>query len=173
MRFLIRPATLVLLGTALAIPAAWANPSAETSAPADTVAAFNAAVTAKDLPRAASYIAPGGVQFTLRAAHPGMGDAQDESLGSDLRSHWMLIGSTVIAATKAYSRDAEILDSRVDGDVATVWARISTLSHRNDQPEAKKDQFTEVYLMVRKDGNWLIGAGADNRQPNDIGPAGR
>lgn len=172
MRFLIRPATLVILGAALAMPAAWADPSAEAGTPAGTVTAFNAAVTAKDLSRAASYIAPGGVQFTLRSAHPGMGGEESGDLGSDLRSHWMVIGSTVIAATKVYSRNAEIIDSRVDGDVATVWTKISTLSHRNDQPEAKKDQFTEVYLMVRKDGNWLIGAVADNRQPNDIGPSG-
>jgi len=173
MHFLTRPATLLLLGAALAMPAAWANPATGGSAPADTVTAFNDAITAKDLNKAASYIASGGVQFTLRAAHPGMGEDSAESLGSDLRSHWMVIGSTVIAATKAYSRQAEVIDSHVDGDVATVWARITTLSQRKDQAEAKKDQFTEVYLMVRKDGHWLIGAVADNRQPNEIGPPGR
>ena len=34
MRFLIRPTTLVILGAALAMPAAWADPSAEAGTPA-------------------------------------------------------------------------------------------------------------------------------------------
>ncbi|MCC7330058.1 MAG: hypothetical protein IT484_07875 [Gammaproteobacteria bacterium] len=168
MHFLTRPIAIALLGAALTAPAVWADPAAETSGPAAIVTAFNAAVTAKDLQKAATYFAPGSVQFTLRQAHPGMGGDQAESLSGDLRSHWMMVGSTVIAATKSYSRTAEITGNHADGDIATVWAKITTMSHRSDQPEAKKDEFTEVYLMVRKDGHWLIGAVADNRKPNVV-----
>ncbi len=163
---------VAVLGTALNGPAAWADTSTQATEAATVVTAFNAALTARDLEKAATYFAPGSVQFSLRAAHPGMGGEQAASLSGDLRSHWMMIGSVLISATKAYSRKADIINSRADGDIATVWAKISTLTDRADQPKPRTDEFVEAYLMVKKDGRWLIGAIVDNRKPNDVGMGG-
>lgn len=166
----IRLATTAVLGAVLLAPAAWsATGGDEATEAAAVVTAFNAAVTGRDLEKAASYFAPGSVQFTLRPSHPGTGGAPADSLTSALRSHWMMVGSVLISATKVYSRKAEILDSRAEGDIATVWTRVTTVTERSDKAEKKTDSFVEVYLMVRKDDRWMIGAMVDNRRPNDVG----
>lgn len=168
MHFLTRPATIAALAIALALPASWAGAATDSSGPASVVTAFNEAITAQNIDKMASYLAPGGVQFMLRAPHSNMEDMTAGGVGTDLQEFWALIGSTVVATTTAYSRNAEIIDSQVHGDIATVWVKISTVSQRKGQSESMTDSFTEIYLMVHKDGKWLIGAIADNRQPNPL-----
>jgi hypothetical protein len=152
-----------LVATAVAAPAA---PAAE---PAAVVTAFCAAVSERKLDRVTALFAPGSVQFSLRPSHTGVGDQPSGSLTSDLKAHWSMIGPVLFTATKSYSRKAEILDTRVDGDIATVWTRTTTVTERADNAGKKTDEFVEVYLLVRKDGQWKIGAVADNRRPNDVG----
>lgn len=146
-------------------------PGAEPEPPNDagaTVTAFCSAISSRNLDKVLGFLAPGSVQFSLRPSHTGMG-AEQSSVTTDLRGHWSMIGPVLFSATSAYSRKAEITDTRIDGDLATVWARVRTESVRTGQSSPSVDEFMEVYMLVRKDGTWKIGAVADNRQPNDIG----
>ena len=161
----IASATLTAL---LAVNAASAADTATTEAAA-IVTSFGEAISARQLDKALAYFAPGSVQFSLRPAHTGLGGGQAPGLTADLRGHWSTIMPVLFSATKSYSRTAEVIDSRVDGDIATVWATITTTTVRSDKPETKSDKFVEVYLLVHKDGQWKIGGIADNRRPNDVG----
>ena len=138
---------------------------------AAVVTAFNAAITSRDLAKATNLLAPGGVQLSLRPSHTGLGGKQP-ALTTDLRAHWAMIAPVLFTATKGYSRKAEILDARAEGDLATVWAKIATESVHADK-SATRDKFVELYLLVHKDGGWKIGAMADNRNPNDVGIGGK
>jgi hypothetical protein len=160
---LIAAATLLAGGVALAADAA--------GEPAAVVNAFNAAVTARNLDKTLAYLIAGGVQFNLRPAHTGLGGAP-QGVSTDLRAHWSTVGSLLFTATKSYSRKVEIIDSRVADDIATVWTKTNTETVRGDKPEASKDSFVEVYLLLRKDGQWKISAVADSRRPNDVGLGG-
>jgi hypothetical protein len=129
--------------------------------PADVVKAFNTAITERKLDVALAYFAKGSVQYTLRAAHAGV-PTGDAGITSDLKAHWSTIGPVVISSTSAYRRVPEILDARIDGDLATVWAKTSSESvDRNGK--AQKNKFSEVYLLVKTAAGWQIGAMADNR----------
>jgi ketosteroid isomerase-like protein len=73
-----------------------------------------------------------------------------------------MIGPVVISSTSAYRRVPEIRDTRIDGDLATVWALTS--SETVDRSgKAQQNKFSEVYLLVKTAGGWQIGAMADNR----------
>lgn len=135
------------------------------------VTSFCDAISSRNLDKVLGYLAPGSVQFSLRPSHAGLG-GQPPTLTSDLRAHWSTIAPVVFGATKSYSRSAKIIDSRVDGDIATVWATVVTTTVRGDKPETKREEFVELYLLVRKDGQWKIGAVADNRRPSDVGIGG-
>lgn len=138
---------------------------------AAVVTAFGEAVSSRNLDKVLGYLAPGSVQFSLRPSHAGLGGAPP-TLTSDLRAHWSTIAPVVFGATKSYTRTADVIDSRVDGDIATVWAKVVTTTVRGDKPETKREEFVELYLLVRKDGQWKIGAIADNRRPSDVGMGG-
>lgn len=144
-----------------------AEPAA-TPAPAAVVTAFCDAITSRDINKALALLAPGSVQFTLRPSHTGIG-GQAPALTSDLRAHWSTVGPVLVSATRSYSRSAEILDSRIEGEIATVWARTRTRTVRSDAPNGRTDEFTELYVLVLKEGKWLIGGVADTRRPNDVG----
>jgi ketosteroid isomerase-like protein len=133
---------------------------------ANVVKSFNASVTNRDTDAMVSHFAAGGVQFTLRPSHAGLAPAD---LTSELVAHWSLIAPVVFAATSAYIRQAEILDENVQGDVATVWARISTESTRAGEEKSRAESFTEFYLLVSTPDGWKIAGMVDNRPPDDIG----
>ena len=148
--------TILLSALLFAATAQAADPG-----PADVVKAFNSAITERKLDVALTYFAKGSVQYTLRSAHAGV-PTGDGGITSDLKTHWSTIGPVVISSTSAYRRAPEILDTRVDGDLATVWALTS--SETVDRGgKAQQNKFSEVYLLVKTAGGWQIGAMADNR----------
>ncbi|MCE7901864.1 MAG: hypothetical protein DYH20_04200 [Gammaproteobacteria bacterium PRO9] len=156
--------TVVALLAALAnVPAIAATP-----APADVVVAFNKAITARHVDEALKLLAPGSVQYTLRSSHPDMGDAAAKLTG-DLITHWRVVTSVVLPATAAYDRLATITETRVDGELATVWAMISSTTVERDGTK-RQAKFSEVYLMVHTADGWQIGAMADNRMSSDVTP---
>jgi hypothetical protein len=165
---------IALIGFSLAVPVAGAAADAGSAAasPAAVVEAMNAAITARDLPAVKRHFAPGGVQFSLRPAHTGLGAAAS-GLTTPLDAHWSMIGPVLFGATQSYQRQVEVLDARVEGDVATVWTRTRTRTVRGTPPVTKQDEFVEIYLMVRTGGEWKVGAIADNRRPNDVGLGGQ
>jgi ketosteroid isomerase-like protein len=143
--------------------------------PEATVEAFNAAISARDLAGATGHFADGAVQFTLRPAHAGMAASAPQGLSMDLKAHWTQVGSLLFSVTKSYTRTPTITDTRIDGDLATVWAQLATETLERSAAEARRERFAEVYLLVRKQGNWLIAGVADNRgatRPGGIAPAG-
>ncbi len=158
---------IVTMALSMATGAALAaDPAQEAAA---VVTAFNTAISSRNLDKATTLLAPGGVQLSLRPSHTGLGG--QPALASDLRAHWSMIGPVLFSATAGYSRKAEIVNAYADGDLATVWAKIATESVHSDKTTAR-DKFMEVYLLVRKDGAWKIGAMGDNRNPNDVGLGG-
>jgi ketosteroid isomerase-like protein len=155
-------ATICLATLALVMLASPAPASAQ-AAPADTVQAFNAAITGRDLAKATGYFADGAVQFTLRPAHAGMAASAPQGLSMDLKAHWTQVGSLLFSVTSKYLRTPAIIDTRVEGDLATVWTQVDTETLERNAKEPRVERFAEVYLMVRKDGKWLIAGVADNR----------
>lgn len=153
-----RPTPIAIL---LSIILFAASAQAADPGPADVVKAFNGAITERKLDAALAHVAKGSVQYTLRAAHAGVPTGEG-GITSDLKAHWSMIGPVVIGATSSYQRIPEILDTRIDGDLATVWAQTSSESvDRNGK--AQQNKFSEVYLLVKTAGGWQIGAMADNR----------
>lgn len=163
------PFIVIVLALAL-FPAV---PQAAGSGPADVVQAFNRALSARKIEDATALMARGAVQFTLRSAHPGVattGPAGTTSVTGDLKTHWTTIGPVVFTVTTVYSRVPKILATRVDGDLATVWTQVASETvERNGQ--SRKDNFSEVYLMVRTGDTWQIGAIADNRGTDNMAVA--
>lgn len=150
--------------------AAGAKPAG--AAPADVVKAFNRAVSSRKLEDATALLAKGSVQYTLRAAHAGV-TAGPGGITSDLRTHWSTIGPVLFSVTTTYTRVPEILATRVDGDLATVWTKVASETVERSG-KSRKDAFTEVYLLVRAGDTWQIGAIADNRGTDSlsVAPAG-
>lgn len=136
--------------------------------PDDVVKAFNSAITERKLDAALAHFASGSVQYTLRAAHAGV--PTGASVTSDLQTHWRTIGPVLLGATESYKRVPEILDVRTDGDLATVWAKISSETVERSG-NRKQGSFSEVYLMVRTAGGWQIGSMADNRGTSSLARA--
>ncbi len=132
----------------------------------NVVKSFNASITNRDPAAVVQHLAAGGVQFTLRPSHAGLAP---EKLTSELVAHWSLIAPVLIAATSTDIRQAEILEENVQGDVATVWARISTESTRVGKEKSRAESFTEFYLLVSTPEGWKIAGMIDNRPADDIG----
>ncbi|MBL8225255.1 MAG: DUF4440 domain-containing protein [Chromatiales bacterium] len=152
--------TAALVATLLALSGL---ASAADGTPAATVQEFNAAITGRDLGKAIAHFADGAVQFTLRPAHAGMAASAPQGLSMDLKAHWSQVGSLLFSVTSRYTRTPTIVDTRVEGDLATVWAQVDTETLERNAKEPKLERFAEVYLLVRKEGTWRIAGVADNR----------
>jgi len=157
---------LRLLTVFLAFTFSTALTLAADTGPADTVRAFNAGITAKDKDAAVATLARGGAQFTLRSQHE---DAPPDQLQSEISEYWTIIAPVLFASTSAYRREVEILDTRIDGDLATVWTNTRTQSTRLGSTEPQVNAFTEVYLLIRTPDGWKIAAMADNRKATSLG----
>ncbi|HPF28389.1 MAG TPA: hypothetical protein PK159_17520 [Steroidobacteraceae bacterium] len=129
--------------------------------PEEVVLAFNQAITARKLDAALALLAKGSVQYTLRAAHAGV-TTDATSITSDLTNHWRTIGPVLFGVTQRYERVASIEQTRVDGDLATVWAMVTSRTVERNGKQ-RDDKFTEVYLLVRAKDAWQIAGMADNR----------
>lgn len=153
--------TLRVITATIAITLFSVQALASPAEPEDTVKAFNAAFASKDKDTLIATLAEGGAQFTLRAQHE---DSPPDKVQSEISAYWSVIAPVLFASTSAYERNAEILDVRADGDIATVWTNTQTKSTRLGSTEAQTNTFTEVYLLVSSPAGWRIAAIADNRQ---------
>lgn len=150
---------LALLGlTALVASCA---PSAESEA-ADRVRAFNASISARDLDGALAQLAPGSVQFVREASHADMGES-DERLAQDLTTQWQVVGAVLFSSTEIYDRSVEVVSTEADGHVATVWTRTRTETVAAAGAPPSILEFSEVWLLLRLDGEWKIAGVANNR----------
>ena len=102
-----------------------------------------------------------GRPVEMRAAHAGV-TTPSGSITSDLKNHWRTVGPVLFGVTKRYDRVARIEQTHSEGDLATVWATVSSKTVERSGKQ-RDDRFSEVYLLVRQDGSWKIGAIADNR----------
>ena len=135
--------------------------------PDETVQAFNQALSKHDLNAALALIADGSVQFTLRSAHSDIPSTGPGSVTSDLKAHWSAIGPVVFGSTSAYNRIPKVVNTRIDGDLATVWTSTATETVGKNGSK-RSDSFSEVYLLVHTASGWQIGAVADNRGANKV-----
>lgn len=151
-------AVLALLGNVIAVAA---------PGPTDIVQAFNKAISERHLDEALKLVAPGSVQYTLRSSHAETGGGGFKQTTTDLATHWRTIAPIVLSGTTAYQRVPKIIDSRVDGDLATVWVTItSTTVERSG--EKRQASFSELYLLVHTAAGWQIGSMADNRAGSSL-----
>jgi hypothetical protein len=134
--------------------------------PADAVKAFNDAINSRNVDAMIAELAKGGVQLSLRPVHPGM--PADMPLSSDIQGTWRTVGAVLFATTQSYQRSVTITDSIENGDLATLWADATTTTVRKAGDEPMVLNFSELYLLVKKEGRWQIAAYADNRQPDNI-----
>lgn len=159
MRSLSSLSVVALLG--LPLFAGACSGSAEHQA-AERVRAFNAAITARNLDEAVALLAPGSVQFVREGSHADMGDS-DESLAQDLATQWRVVGALLFSSTEAYERSVEVTSSKAAGDVATVWTRTRTETTQAAGAPSSVLEFSEVWLLLRLDGEWKIAGVANNR----------
>jgi|GEM_PF-1395391 len=127
---------------------------------------FNTAITARDADSALALLAEGGVQFQLRALHPGMSD--NPPLTADLNDTWKAVTGILFTISESYERVASISQAHVQGDIATVWAETKTRTVRKDKKAPVVVTFSEVYLLIKRPDGWKIAAIADNRKPGNI-----
>lgn len=167
------PASLLLTLTALAAtPTPPARPAASAAAaaaapaatPVAVVRAFNEAITGRDLDKALSTLAPGAVKFNFGSAHrfstpPGGA----EPLTSDLAVQWRTVAPVLYAANRRYQREVVDATAHVEGDLATVWARLRTTSEARDGSRTVLE-FAESYILKLEGGMWRI-AGVANARP--------
>lgn len=143
----------------------------DTSHPAaQVIIDFNEAITGRDMDTAMALLAEGGVQFHLHPAHPGM--PEDHPLTEDMGTMWKTVSAILFPSTDAYERNVQIADVHTDGELAVVWTRTQTVTHRKGKDEPMMLEFSEMWFLVNKDGGgWRIAGNATNR-PVDTIPVG-
>jgi len=159
----IRMLSIVLLAMATS---AHANQVQAADDPVAVVEQFNQAITNSELDTLLGLFANGAVQFALRPAHAGM--PVPEKITSDLTIHWRTIGPVLFSVMESYSRTPEILDTHVENELATVWARITTRSRDRNGTTERSESFREVYLLVNRGEGWKIGGIAENRGTDEL-----
>ena len=128
---------------------------------------FNKAVTDRDMDTAIALLAEGGVQYNLHPAHPGM--PLDHPLTEDMTTMWKTVSPILFATTDGYERIIEIEAVHADGELAVVWTKTKTITHRKDKEEPMVLEFSEMYFLVNKDDTgWLIAGTATNRPVDEI-----
>ncbi|MGD9597741.1 MAG: hypothetical protein AB7G76_06905 [Steroidobacteraceae bacterium] len=146
-----------------ATPAA-APTATPTAAPVAVIHAFNAAISGRQLDQALATLAPGAVKFNFGSAHrfsapPGGA----EPLTSDLAVQWRTVAPVLYAANQRYLREIVAATAHIEGDLATVWARVRTTSEARDGNRTVLE-FAESYILKLDDGVWRI-AGVANARP--------
>jgi hypothetical protein len=128
---------------------------------------FNDSVTNRDMDTAIGLLAEGSIQYQIQPAHPGM--PEDQPLTADMPSMWKTVAAILFPTTESYERQVEIIDIRVDGELAVVWTQTKTVTHRKGVEELMVLEFSEVYFLVNKnDTGWLIAGNASNRPIDEI-----
>jgi hypothetical protein len=160
-------ASIGLVLTCVGILQAAAGSSDASHPAAQAVIQFNQSVTNRDMDAAIALLAEGSVLYQLHPAHPGM--SEDQPLTADMPAMWKTVGAILFPTTDAYERQIEIADVFADGELAVVWTRTKTVTHRKGIEEPMVLEFSEMYLLVNKDNTgWLIAGNATNRPVDDI-----
>ena len=155
--------------SAAAIAATLLVPSLTVAAdksPNEVVNDFNTAINERNIEAVAAELAEGGSQFSLRPVHPGM--PPNMPLTSDIVANWRTVGAVLFSTTESYRRDVDISNIIEDGDIATVWADATTTTVRSAGANPSVMSFSELYVLVKRDGEWKIGAYLDNRTIDNI-----
>ena len=149
--------TVVLLSLIMAVTSSRADP-------VTTVTAFNEALSANDLDAALTHIAEGGLQFNLHSAHADLASSEPP-LTQDLTALWRVVATVLLSTQGGYQREVEIDAVKTEGNIATVWTRTRTITLRESADKPSTLSFSEMYLLLRRDGVWQIAAVANNRPP--------
>jgi len=128
--------------------------------PAETVMAFNKAMTDGKLVDLLDTFANGSIQYTVKASH--MGQTPD-GLTTDSKRYWSMIAPVIFSSTKSYSRKAEIIDIRKTDTMATVWAEVETNSQRMSGG-SQKNNFKEIYVLIQTSSGWKIAGIMDTKK---------
>ena len=82
---------------------------------------------------------------------------------SDLALQWRQVSPILFASTDSYTRSVGETRSHQDGDLAVVWAELTTRTKPVRTDDVLTMSFTETYILFRLDGAWKIAALANNR----------
>ena len=137
----------------------------DSGGPSAVVLAFNDAMRAGDAAGVASYLADGGVQFTIKSPHEGF---VPEQLTTAIVPYWQMVAPVVASSTTLYERDVEVLDQRAMGNIATVWTQIDTRRQLKGKEEIVAATANHVYLLIQTPDGWKIAGIADNRAVDKI-----
>lgn len=130
--------------------------------PDAVVEAFNRSISERDIEAALAHLAQDAVQFNLHAAHADL-DPGETALTQDLGALWRVVATVLFSSLHDYRREAAVIDTRIEGDIATVWTRTTTRTQRKAEIPATALTFTETYLLFRRQAGWKIAAVANNR----------
>lgn len=130
--------------------------------PDETVTAFNESISEQNIEAAISHLAEGAVQFNLHGSHADLATGDPEPT-QDLAAVWRVVSTVLFNTLEDYERSVEILASRVDGAIATVWTQTTTSTQRSADTPPTSLTFTETYLLLRKPDGWKIAGLANNR----------
>lgn len=163
---------VIALVAVLLLPGTWLQAADNNESAAEAVVhEFNAAMSDKNIDRMLACLLEKGVQFDLKPAHADVATGPHQIV-QPLRERWAAVTPIVFSATKSYSRTAEIIESQVSPDIATVWARVTAVMQMPKAESASTKVFTEVYFLIRTPDGWKIGAMVDDRGTDSIATAG-
>ncbi len=154
-----------VLALTVSVAQAQAPDDHSVTAPADIVIAFNAAIPEGDVDTIVNLLADGGVHFTIKSAHEGF---VPEGLTTSIVPYWKMVAPVIATSTSIYEREVEIIDARQMGNIATVWAGISTRRQFKGKEEIKSASFNHVYLLIQTPEGWKIASIADNRAVDSV-----
>lgn len=161
MKFSFSTSRFLLLGMAgLSLLFAQVTFADKYATPVDTVLAFNKAMTESNLEALLDTLAPGGIQYTVKASH--MGQTPD-SLTTDLRKYWTMIAPVIFSSTESYTRTAGNFVTRNTDTMATVWADVETVSVRR-AGGGQKNNFEEITILIHTENGWKIAGIMDTKK---------
>ncbi len=162
---------VIALIAVLLLPGTWLRAADDPESAAEAVVhEFNAAMSDKSIDRMVACLLEQGVQFDLRPAHADQATGSHQMV-QPLPERWKSVTPILFGATQSYSRTAEIIESKVSPDIATVWARVTAVMQMPKAESASTKVFTEVYFLIRTPSGWKIGAMIDDRHTDSIATA--
>lgn len=130
---------------------------------------WNAAISRRDLGGMMDCLMDGAVQVQIESPHFGFGKPE---LTKDLATSWQQVASLLFQIAESYVRTVSELETRIDGDLATVWAAVHAETQMQSDGEVIVRDFREAYWLTREGDAWKLAAVVNSRTAGDAGSKG-
>lgn len=121
---------------------------------------LNTAASRRNLAGMMACFAEGSVQVQLSPQHLGFGSPDPVQ---DLAKSWQMITPVLFTVAKSYQREVSDFETRVDGDLATVWCAVRTETVMPESETPIVREFRESYWLKRAGKDWKIIAMVNSR----------